>query len=365
MTRPSTWRRTAAMHALYIACCLQSVFATGAAQAEDHLRVAVVADMSSPGAPGPSMALAVKLALDDARISGKLTHKVTLVVMDDQCKPDLAHAKAREVGLQNHVSLAIGHSCSGASMAASTAYQEFRVLQIDPVTTNPALTERNRGKSVSLFRVAERQDRAAAVAVIVLRDAIAGKNVSLIGGPHQKAWFDRFQALTAGKVNRFTTRDTVPDDTTASDVSIVYDPNYLSRDMSGAPRNDNVYAIYGPDDRFGVSWGDKDAVQKLVERLKQERHAPPFGSAINAYAAAQVWVKALKAAGSADRDRIVEQMRKLKFDTIRGTIAFDETGDVQQPLITIVRYSNPIIQVPNQCNEPACKDCKCSECCRK
>ncbi|WP_456660642.1 branched-chain amino acid ABC transporter substrate-binding protein [Bradyrhizobium sp. JR3.5] len=327
--------------------------------------MAVIADMSMPGAAGPSMALAVKLALEDSRLSGELKHKVRLVEMDDQCKPDWASAMARQAVLQDRVVLAIGHSCSGASIAASAVYQEVGVLQIDPVTTAPLLTERNRGKSVPLFRIAERQDRAAAIAVVALSDAISGKNVLLVGGRHQKVWLDRFQSLASGKVKNVAVKDAISDDTPLSDVAIVYDQYSLSRDMNSAPKSDNVYAVYGPDERFGVSWGDKAAVEKLVDRLKQERQLPPFGAAINAYASVQVWVKALKAAGSVDRDRVVEQIRKLKFNTIRGLITFDETGDVRQPVITIVRYSNPIIQVPNQCNEPVCKDCKCEVCCRK
>jgi ABC-type branched-subunit amino acid transport system substrate-binding protein len=113
-----------------------------------------------------------------------------------------------------------------------------------------------------------------------------------------------------------------------------------------------------------VPWGDKEMAKKLLDRLKRDHYEPPFGPAINAYASAQIWVQAMRAAASVEPGRITDQMRRLTFNTIRGRITFDETGDVRQPLITIVRYGNPIIEVPNQCNEPRCKNCQC-DCCPK
>jgi branched-chain amino acid transport system substrate-binding protein len=356
-------RRSTLIDLVCVASFLAPFVVCTSALAEDDVRIAVISDMSNPGAAGPSIALAVKLALEDARASGELTKKVSAIVMDDQCKPDLATNFGRQAVQNDRAVLVIGHSCTNASVAASHLYQELNILQIDPVTTHPTLTERNRGKKVPIFRVAERQDRAATIAVIALKNIIAGNNVSLVGGAYQKPWFDRFQALAAGKASQISTKEVLSDDAKGSGVSIIYDPYYLGRNMDSAQKGDSVYAVYGPDERFGVSWGNREAVEKLVGRLKQQHLEPPFGAAINAYASVQVWAQAQKAAGSTETDRVADQMRTTKFDTIRGMISFDETGDVRQPIITIVRYSNPIIEVPNQCNEPACKDCKCSDCC--
>jgi branched-chain amino acid transport system substrate-binding protein len=345
-----------------VACFILSAFNLGAAQAED-LKIAVIGDMSTAGSPGSVIAAAVKLALADARQSGSLTQNVTPIVMDDLCKPDLADAKAREAIQNDHISLAIGHSCPATSIAASEVYREAGILQIDPATTHPALTENHRDKPISLFRVAEREDRAAAIAVVVLRDAIANKRISLISSPNQTIWFNKFQTLAGNQTKGFSTAQSVLDGMT-SDVSVIYDPYNRDRDLQRLANTDNVYRVLGPDDRFDMPWGDRDMVKKLIDRLKQEHFEPPFGPAINAYASVQIWIQAMKTAASTEPNRITDQMRKLKFSTIRGPISFDETGDVRQPLITIVRYTNPIIEVPNQCNEPKCNNCQCG-CCPK
>jgi branched-chain amino acid transport system substrate-binding protein len=352
---------------VFVACLALLVPTNGIARAED-LSIAVIGDMSTAGSPAPAMAVAVQLAIEDARSTGKLpqmVEQVRTVVLDDFCKPDYAVAKAREAVQMDRVSLVIGHSCPSASLGASSIYKELNVVLIDPATTNPLLTESNRGKPAPIFRIAAREDRAAAIAVFLLRDAIAGRNITLVGNLYQKAWFDRFQKLAGDRAKGFSVGDTLPDNMTASDVSIVYDPQNRDRGLSHISGSDQVYVVHGPDDRFGTPWGDKDAVRRLADRLKQAHYEPPFGPAINAYASVQVWMKAMKEAASTDPSRVTDQMRKLKFDTIRGPIAFDETGDVQQPIVTIVHFRHPEIEVPNQCNEPTCKDCKCSDCCPK
>lgn len=344
------------------------LFSSGPAAGSEPIRIGVVGEMSGMGGSklpaGAAVAIAVDLALADAKSSGTLKQDFTVDKRDDICRPDLAATIAREMAdREKKVGLVIGHSCPSASLAASQVYREKGILQIDPATTDPVLTEQQRGKPSVIFRVAERQDRAAAIAVIALRNQIAGKNVSLVGGNLQKTWFERFRSLAAG-TGGVSPTDVVPDRNAGSGITIVYDP--MNRiDLASTGNRDDVYGVFGPDDRVGVKSGDGAKIKRLAERLRQAGYSAPLGPAINAYASIQVWVSAMNAAQSTDTDKVAEQMRKLHFDTIRGPIAFDETGDVQQPVITIVRFQNPIIEVPNQCNEPVCKDCKCGDCCPK
>jgi branched-chain amino acid transport system substrate-binding protein len=343
------------------------LLSSGPAAGSEPIKIGVVGEMSGTAGSklpaGAAMAVAVDLALADAKSSGALKQDFTVNIRDDICKPDLAATIAREMADRERVGLVIGHSCPSASLAASQVYRERGILQIDPATTDPVLTEQQRGKPSVIFRVAERQDRAAAIAVIALRNQIAGKNVSLVGGNLQKTWFDRFRSLAAG-TGGVSPTDAVPDKDAGSGVTIIYDP--MNRvDLPSTSNRDDVYGVFGPDDRVGVKSGDGAKIKQLAERLKQAGYSAPLGPAINAYASIQVWVSAMNAAQSTDTNKVAEQMRKLHFDTIRGPIAFDETGDVQQPVITIVRFQNPIIEVPNQCNEPVCKDCKCGDCCPK
>ncbi|OMI09490.1 hypothetical protein BSN85_16305 [Bradyrhizobium brasilense] len=341
-----------------VALCLFATLVP--AEAADSLRIGVSGD----GIAGTIVARAVWFAIEDTKKSGILTQDTEVISRDDQCKPDIAATNARTFTDMERVNLAIsGSACAAANLAASTVYREKNTLQIDAASTHPILTEQVRGKNVPLFRLAERQDRAADIAFIVLKNEIANKNVCLVGEASRKTWLDRFQTLAAGSPKKLAVTDAIPDQSSGSDLCIVYDP--YNRDSLGTiGKRDDVYAVLGPDDRFPSPSANIDAIKELSKRLRSAGFSPPFGPAINAYAAVQIWAAAMKEARSSETSKVAEQIRRLKFETIRGLVSFDEAGDVRQPLITIVRYSNPIIQVPNKCNEPTCKDCKCSECCK-
>lgn len=329
--------------------------------AAQTLKIGVVGDMRAPS-QAKSISTAVSLAIEDAKKSRSLTQDVEVLTNDDECKPDRAKTIAQKLAQDKRINLAVGHSCAAASLAASDAYREARILQIDPVTTHPSLTERTREKPAPLFRVAERQDRAAAIAVLVLRKQIAGKNVCLVGDASRKTWLDRFQTLAAGAPKKVTISDSIPDQTSSDDLCVVYDP-YNHSGLNKLGERDNLYAVLGPDDQFLSPSANADAIKDFAKRMKTAGHSGALGPAINAYASIQIWIKAMNEARSTDTDKVAEQMRKLKFETIRGLVTFDEIGDVKQPLITIVQYADPRIQVPNECNEDKCKNCACSGCC--
>jgi branched-chain amino acid transport system substrate-binding protein len=65
----------------------------------------------------------------------------------------------------------------------------------------------------------------------------------------------------------------------------------------------------------------------VVARFRAQGYEPQ-GYTLNAYAVVQVWAQAVEAAGSLDLDAVVEVMHSRQFDTVLGTIGFDEKGDV-------------------------------------
>jgi len=58
-----------------------------------------------------------------------------------------------------------------------------------------------------------------------------------------------------------------------------------------------------------------------------EGSANPQGI-FTAYTAVQAWAQAAEAAGSFDLDAVAQALRGHQFDTLVGTIGFDEKGDV-------------------------------------
>jgi branched-chain amino acid transport system substrate-binding protein len=332
----------------------------------DELKIGVIVDLSRPTSVGHTALLGARAAIDDAASSGMLRDHILLVAADDQCRPDVAKRKAQELIQRDQIKLAIGHSCPSSSLAASDAYNAARVIQIDPVTTDPVLTERLRGHESFLFRVSERQDRAAVIAVFVLRDHVKNMKVRLIGDSPRQPWSDRVKQQIGAVAASVEVVETVPNAKSADAVSVLYDPYNRNGPISEAS-DDIVYVVQGPTAGSSVPLGNRDLIQKLSSMAKSAGYSMPIGPAINAYAAVEVWVKAVTEARTSDSARVIEQMRRLTFNTVRGPIAFDETGDVRQPVITIVRHtaSGPIIQVPNQCNEDKCKNCACTDCCPK
>ena len=89
--------------------------------------------------------------LPEGRLLGRT---IVLKTYDDDCKSSIAHDVAREI-VQDPPVLVIGHSCSGATMAAEPVYAEHGVLQITPASTNPGVTEM--GIS-TIFRMIGRDD---------------------------------------------------------------------------------------------------------------------------------------------------------------------------------------------------------------
>ena len=57
---------------------------------------------------------------------------------------------------------------------------------------------------------------------------------------------------------------------------------------------------------------------------------PAVGAQISftAYAAIQAWAQAVEEAGVFDHEAVAEALRTHEFDTVLGTIGFDEKGDV-------------------------------------
>jgi branched-chain amino acid transport system substrate-binding protein len=53
----------------------------------------------------------------------------------------------------------------------------------------------------------------------------------------------------------------------------------------------------------------------------------PEGAVLLAYAAVQAWVQAVEQAGSPELESVIGSLRTSEFDTVLGTIGFDDKGD--------------------------------------
>ena len=70
--------------------------------------------------------------------------------------------------------------------------------------------------------------------------------------------------------------------------------------------------------------GASPATAALDERLDRVGAKPAY----TAYAAVEVWAQAVEKAGTFETEAVAEALRSHEFDTVLGTIGFDDKGDV-------------------------------------
>jgi branched-chain amino acid transport system substrate-binding protein len=82
---------------------------------------------------------------------------------------------------------------------------------------------------------------------------------------------------------------------------------------------------------------DSPEAADVVARFRATNFEPAAAT-LNAYAVVQVWAQAAEKAGTVDAEPVAEALRAGEFDTVLGTIGFDEKGDVMgfEPFIWYV-----------------------------
>jgi branched-chain amino acid transport system substrate-binding protein len=79
-----------------------------------------------------------------------------------------------------------------------------------------------------------------------------------------------------------------------------------------------------------VSYADprtNEAAAALVEKFRANGYEPE-GLTLYSYAGVQVWAQAVEKAGTIEEKAVAAALRGHEFDTILGTIGFDDKGDV-------------------------------------
>ena len=115
--------------------------ASGAAHAQEKVKIGFVTDMSSLYADleGKNGALAIQMAIDD--FGGKvLGQPIELVTADHQNKADIAASKAREWIDTDGVTMVFGGTNSGTALATAKVAQEKKRVYFNNGAASSALT---------------------------------------------------------------------------------------------------------------------------------------------------------------------------------------------------------------------------------
>ncbi len=304
---------------------------------------------------------AEKAVADINKAGGVMGNQLKLEVGDDACDPKQAVAVANDLVSKGVVFVA-GHFCSGSSIPASAVYHEEGILQITPASTNPKFTEDPAAAGWgTVFRTCGRDDQQGDFAGKWLSENYAGKKIAVV---HDKSAYGKGLAdLTKETMNKAGLTEVLYEGITAGEqdytalvtklkqagVDAIYFGGYhpeaalivrQSREqgfnaplLSGDSLNTLEFATLAGAAGDGTMFTNAAEARnlptaaKVVEEFRAEGFEPE-GYTLSTYAAMQVWAGAVEKAGSTDAAKVAEAMRGQTWDTVIGTLGFDDKGDL-------------------------------------
>jgi branched-chain amino acid transport system substrate-binding protein len=156
-----------------------SISAPEAWAQKGRIKVATQSPLSGEQAAlGEHIKLGAQLAVEDASKRLKaLGYDLILVPMDDQAKPEVGVANARNVAADPDVLLVVGHFNSGVARPASDVYKESMLTMISPANTATDITDRG---YPNVNRVCGRDDVQGPVGARFAAEDLKAKSVYII-----------------------------------------------------------------------------------------------------------------------------------------------------------------------------------------
>jgi branched-chain amino acid transport system substrate-binding protein len=342
---------------------IAAILALGiAASAHADIPIAVVGPMTGKDAAfGAQLKNGAEQAVADINAHGGVSgQKLVLEIGDDACDPKQAVAVANQM-VAKGVKFVAGHFCSGSSIPASDVYAEENVVQISPASTNPKLTES--GKK-NVFRTCGRDDQQGVVAGNYIADHYPNAKIAIV---HDKQAYSKGLAdETKKQLNARGVREVLYETITPGEkdysalvsklkqngIEFLYYGGYYTEAgliarqmreqgmstklMSGdalmtveywsitGPLGQDTLMTFSPDPR-------KNAAAASVVKEFRDKGIEPEGYVLYTYGAIQTWAEAANKAGSIDPAKVISALRSSTFDTVLGSISFDEKGDVKAP----------------------------------
>jgi branched-chain amino acid transport system substrate-binding protein len=335
---------------------------TGVSQAADNIRIALVGPTTGPVAQyGDMQMIGAKMAVERINAAGGVAGQMLeAVVMDDVCEPKQAVAVANKVVNQG-IKYVVGHLCSGSTQPASDIYEDEGILMITPASTSPAITERGFKMVFRTIGLDSQQGPVAGryiasklkpQAMAVIHDkqqygqGIAGEvkktvesmgiNVVLFEGVNKdqkdfSALITKMKSqgvdfvyyggyhpelgliLRQSREQGFTSRFMGPEGVGNKDISTI----------AGEASEGLLVTLPSDFSKVAANAG----LVKAFE-VKGEDSTGPF--VMPAYAAVQIIADSIKATASRDPAKLAAHMRKSRFNTPIGEVAFQANGDLKE-----------------------------------
>jgi branched-chain amino acid transport system substrate-binding protein len=337
-----------------------ALLAGAPAEAAADIRIGFGGQLTGPYAlSGERSRRAVEMAVEDLNAhGGVLGQKVTLIAADDACGLQKSVQAAREL-VDAGVHFVVGHGCSHSSLLAAGIYETADVLMITAFSTHPRLTEEGRR---NVFRLIGRDDDQGRLAGDFLADRFAGKKVAIL---HDGTTYGERLAIETRKQLRARGRTEAlyalysPNENDYTEmvarleelgIDVVYVGGYArdaARILRTARARGGDLQLVGGDglgmDEFwrvsgwmgeGTVFSSRPDVRARpgAAAMLARFQARGLGTRLNsfaAYAAVQVWAQAVERAGSLELAAVAETLRRGRFDTVLGRVAFDYKGDLE------------------------------------
>jgi branched-chain amino acid transport system substrate-binding protein len=346
------------------------------AQQKGTIKIATQSPLSGgQAALGEGIKLGAQLAIDKGKGAlEKMGYKVELVPFDDQAKPDVGVANAKNIIADKDIMAVIGHLNSGVAIPSSEVYKEVGLVMISPANTNPVVTDRG---YPNVNRVCGRDDVQGKVGAEFAHVTLKIKSVYIIHDKTQYgqsiAEFFRDDSEKSGvKVLGFegteekSNFDPIITPIKAKNPDMIYFGGIYDQ---AAPffkqaREKGVKAKFmGPDGMdssdlpkiggkaiigmyFTSAAGPASALPKakaFVEEYKQKFGKNPEPYAAESYDATTIALKAVEQAAKSskvDRENIAAAVRKVKLAGLTGDIAFDPKGDRQKAAYFVLQATS-------------------------
>src|SRR6266536_3242712 len=334
------------------------------AQSKGTIKIASQSPLSGgQAALGEGIKLGAQLAIEKGKANlEKMGYKVELVPFDDQAKPDVGVANAKNIIADKDIMAVIGHLNSGVAIPSSEVYKEVNVVMISPANTNPVVTDRG---YPNVNRVCGRDDVQGVVGAEFAHGTLKVKSVYNI---HDKTQYGQsiaefFKADSEKKgvkvlgfegTEEKSNFDPILTPIKAKNPDVIYFGGIYDQ---GAPffkqaREKGIKAKFmGPDGldssdlvkiagkavidmHYTSAAGPASALPKakaFVEEFKKRFGKNPEPYAAEAYDAATIALRAVedvaKAGKTPSREDVATAVRKVKVNGLTGDIAFDSKGD--------------------------------------
>ncbi len=347
------------MMVIRVACILAALAAGAVSHARAEIPIGLSTALTGPYAwVGEPHLAGIELAVAELNAKGGiLGEQLELILVDDGCNAELAPLAAEKL-VSAAVAVVFSATCSGAAIPASKVHRRAGIPVIEAGATNPKLTEPGEG---GIFRIVGRDDLQGTIGGDYLADRWGNGNIAIV---HDTSTYGQGLAEEVKKrLNQrgvsevlFTTYapgamefSELLDQLSAASVEVLYvggyspeagliirqarDRKYSVQLVSGdSLSTGEFWLVAGPagEGALFTSFSDpthEPRAAEIMGRLERQVQQPN-ARALYSYAAVQLWAQAVEKAGTVEPKAVAAALDANQFDTVLGTIGFDDKGDV-------------------------------------